>query len=178
MLLSFVDPNLPGLPREPDFTRDDVLSARIAELARQDQETKQRLIQLCETEFPPPIRHVLAMAIGRIGDLQASIAGLNLIDDSTRPPIPRANWEQVEAAFVERRPFRESENVSTLEPQIACANRTRLVEMASTDPRRKKAAVTLLAQIEEWRLEYARPAGEPRHPAFDSGMPWPPLFED
>jgi hypothetical protein len=46
--------------------------------------------------------------------------------------------------------------------------------MAAKDERRKKSALNLLAQIEAWRLEYGRPAGEPRHPAFGSGEPWPP----
>jgi hypothetical protein len=47
--------------------------------------------------------------------------------------------------------------------------------MATNDERRKKSALELLAQIEEWRLEYGRPAGEPLHPAIDSGEPWPPV---
>jgi hypothetical protein len=45
--------------------------------------------------------------------------------------------------------------------------------MAMKDERRKNSALSLLAQIEEWRLEYGRPAGEPRHPAIESGEPWP-----
>jgi hypothetical protein len=39
---------------------------------------------------------------------------------------------------------------------------------------RARSAYGLLGQIEEWRLEYGRPASEPRHPAYESGMPWPP----
>ncbi len=27
---------------------------------------------------------------------------------------------------------------------------------------------------EEWRLEYGRPSGEPRHPSLESGETWPP----
>jgi hypothetical protein len=48
-----------------------------------------------------------------------------------------------------------------------------LLEMATKDEKRKISSLRLLAQIEEWRLEYGRPAGEPRHPAFNSGEPWP-----
>jgi hypothetical protein len=47
--------------------------------------------------------------------------------------------------------------------------------MTSKDVRRKRTAVRLLAQIEEWRLQYGRPTGEPRHPALDSGIAWPLL---
>ena len=31
----------------------------------------------------------------------------------------------------------------------------------------------LLGHIEVWRLEYGRPTDEPRHPAIESGFPWP-----
>ena len=113
---------------------------------------------------------------GRLGDLEAVSAGLSLIDDSVSPSIPHGIREQIEAAFVERRPQRDSENIFTLEPRSSNLIRAKLLEMASRDERRKRSALMLLGQIEEWRLEYGRPAGEPRHPAFDSGEPWPPML--
>ena len=48
--------------------------------------------------------------------------------------------------------------------------------MALNDNRRKRSALVLLSQIEVWRLEHGRPSDEPRHPAFDSGEPWPLNF--
>ena len=54
------------------------------------------------------------------------------------------------------------------------ALRTRLFSMVTDDPKRRKCAFSLLGQIEEWRLEHGRPAGEPRHPDVASGEPWPP----
>jgi hypothetical protein len=56
--------------------------------------------------------------------------------------------------------------------------RRRLFEMAGHDEKRRKAAFSLLGQIEEWRLEHGRPTGEPRHPDFASGEPWPPKEPD
>ena len=177
LLLSFVDPDLPGLPAEIGFARDDVLAARIVELARSDRAVEQRLLRLCEAELPPTKRMLLAKVVGQLGDLEAVSAGLSLIDDKDSPPVPYEIWKQVEAAFVERRPHNESENTFTLEPRSSNAIRVKLLEMASRDKRRKRSALTLLGQIEEWRLEYGRPAGEPRHPAFDSGEPWPPMLK-
>jgi hypothetical protein len=75
---------------------------------------------------------------------------------------------------VEHRAHLDSPNTFTLEPRSSNEIRAKLLEMATKDERRKKSALKLLAQIEEWRLEYGRPAGEPRHPAIDSGEPWPP----
>lgn len=175
LLLSFVDPELPGLPAEIGFARDDVLAAQIVELARSDRAVEQRLLRLCEAELPLTKRLLLAKVVGRLGELEAVSAGLNLIDDTVSPPVPHEIYRQVEAAFVERRPHGESENTCTLEPRSSNAIRAKLLEMASSDERRKKSALMLLGQIEEWRLEYGRPAGEPRHPAFDLGEPWPPI---
>lgn len=175
LLLSFVDPDLPGLPAEIQFGRDDVLMARIIDLARRDEAVEKRLIQLCEADLPPVKRLLLAKVIGRLTTLEAVLAGLNLVDDGVNPSVPYEIWNQVETAFVEKRPYGGSEGTYTLEPRSSNAIRLKLLEMASKDERRKKSAFTLLAQIEEWRLEYGRPPGEPRHPAFETGMPWPPM---
>ena len=173
LLLSFVDPELPGLPSEVDLSRDDVLAARLVELARLDQTIEQRLLQLCDSNLPPAKRSLLAKVVGQLGDVEAVSAGLNLIDDTVSTPIPYGILKQLEDAFVERRPHGESQGTYTLEPRSSNAIRARLLEMATKDERRKKSALRLLGQIEEWRLEYGRPAGEPRHPAFDLGESWP-----
>jgi hypothetical protein len=52
--------------------------------------------------------------------------------------------------------------------------RALLFKMSIADGKRSKSAVMLLGQIEEWRLEYGRPTGEPRHPDLASGQSWPP----
>lgn len=178
LLMSFVDPELTDLPHCMEFRRDDVLATRISELGRADAAIGQRLLKLCEVDLPPARRLLLAEVIGRRGDLESVMAGLNLIDDAARPAVPHRIWEQIELAFVERRPHVQSENTFTLEPRSSNAVRSRLVEMANNDDRRKRSAFALLAQIEEWRLEYGRPAGEPRNPALDSGQPWPPVPKD
>ena len=175
LMLSFVDPDLSGLPAEITFSRDDVLVARIAELARRDQAIEQRLLRLCDTELPSAKRDLLAKVVGQLGNVEAVAAGLDLIDDAASTPVPYEIWKQLEDAFVERRPHGENQNTFTLEPRSSNAIRAKLLEMATKDERRRKSALKLLAQIEEWRLEYGRPTGEPRHPAFESGEPWPPM---
>ena len=173
LLLSFVDPDLLGMPGEFTFSRDDVLVARLVELAGRDQTIRQRLLRLCEAELEPAKRALLAKVVGQLGNLEAVSAGLSLIDDNLNPAVPYEIWKQLEDAFVERRPHGGSQNTFTLEPRSSNAIRAKLLEMATHDERRQKSALKLLAQIEEWRLEYGRPAGEPRHPAFDTGELWP-----
>jgi hypothetical protein len=175
LLLSFVDPELPGLPSEVNLSRDDVLAARLVELARLDQTIKQRLLRLCDSNLPPARRSLLAEVVGQLGDAEAVAAGLSLIDDTVSTPVPHGILKQLEDAFVERRPHGESQGTYTLEPRSSNAIRAKLLEMATKDEQRKKSALRLLGQIEEWRLEYGRPVGEPRHPAFGSGEPWPKM---
>jgi len=175
--LSFVDPRLPGLPVEGEFGRDDILVARMVDLIRRDSAVEQQLLELCRTELPSKNRMLLARVVGQLTGLQAVSAGLYLIDDAANPPIPYEIRKQLEDAFIERRPVAGHENAYTLEPRGSNAIRTILLEMSLKDAQRKKSAAMLLAQIEEWRLEYGRPVGEPRHPALEAGGRWPPIQE-
>jgi hypothetical protein len=81
----------------------------------------------------------------------------------------------LENLFVERRPLGGSGNTYTLEPQSANDIRRQLFEMAMSDAGPKRAAWRILEQIESWRIEYGRPTSEPRHPNFESSIPWPPI---
>jgi hypothetical protein len=175
LLLSFIDPDLPGLPDGVAFDRDDHLAAQIAQIASKDPYVKSRLVALCATDLPQHRRLLLAKIIGSFVDVDAVLAGLNLIDDAVGPPVPFEIAQQLEYAFVERRPHGTSGNTYTLEPRNSNAVRAKLFEMTSTDERRKQSSVRLLPQIEEWRLQYGRPTGEPRHPAPESGTAWPLL---
>jgi hypothetical protein len=47
--------------------------------------------------------------------------------------------------------------------------------MVLHDPQRRKAAFSILGQVEVWRIEHGRPNGEPRHPMIETGEPWPPV---
>ena len=175
LLLSFIDPNIPGLPEGVFFDRDDHLAPQIAQIAKTDPHAKSRLMELCATHLPEKRRALLGKIIGRFADFEAVLAGLNLINDSLSPAVPFEIREQLEGAFVERRPHGITGNTFTLEPRNSNAIRANLFEMAIKDEQRKRSAVRLLAQIEEWRLQYGRPTGEPRHPAPESGLAWPLL---
>ena len=175
LLLSFIDPAISGLPDGINFERDDHLTAHLAGVANADPQAKGRLMGLCATDLPQKGRALLAKIIGSFVDLEAMLAGLNLIDDAVSPSVPFEIREQLEGAFVERRPHGTTGNTFTLEPRNSNAIRAKLFEMASNDERRRRSAVRFLAQIEEWRLQYGRPTGEPRHPAPESGLAWPLL---
>ncbi len=81
----------------------------------------------------------------------------------------------MEEVFLEKRPYGGNTQSYTRVPRAANELKIRLYEMAKRDPRRAKTAYGLLAQIEEWRLEYGRPPSEPRHPCLESGEMWPPI---
>ena len=176
MLLGFVDEESRGLPAQARVDRRDVLAARISKLAQRDPTIARRLLQLPDLSVTGPRRELLAQFLRWLGSEEAILASLHLIDDSLTPPVPYETWRALEDGFLGRQRLDESENSYTLIPKSANAIRARLLEMAGCEQRRKKSAVSLLVQIEVWRLEYGRPL-EPRHPDIDSGSPWPPTVE-
>jgi hypothetical protein len=173
LLLTFVDPDLAESPMVPNFERGNAIVTQIVEMMRRDKSIEHRVFRFCGLDLPVAKRVLLARIVSQFGTLEAFSAGLELIDDRANPPIPYEITQQIEAAFVARRPYPGSENSYTLEPQRSNEIRTKLLEMTSTDERRKDSAFQLLAQIEEWRLEFGRPPGEPRHPELESGEFWP-----
>ena len=175
LLLGFVDPDICGiaLPRHPHC--ENVLVARLMELAQRRPEASARLRQLCERNLPELNRHVLSRVMDWLGTPEALAANLNLIDDAKSSPVPQGIWDQLESAFVERRPYGQNPNVFTEHARASNELRVRLFRMALQDLKRRESAFMLLGKIEEWRLAHGRPTGEPRHPNLASGQSWPPL---
>jgi hypothetical protein len=145
----------------------------VAQIARARPDIRNRILQLCDHPLSPARRTLLAAVIAALGERDAVLAGLNLIGDSTAPPVPEGIRDAVERAALEHRPL--GSGAYSLEPASAQDIRRRLFDMAVNDERRQRTALALLGQIEEWRLDYGRPGGEPRHPDIDAGVPWPPL---
>jgi len=175
ILLSFIDPNVEPFKGQQNFEYHDRerVAGYISDIAREDSKIKDRLYELCKTE--PSKRSLLADIISRIGTSEALIVGLSLIHDELKPSIPYELSRGLENAFLGRQPYGGG-YAYTIEPIIANDIRRHLFEMALKDKHRERSSLILLGQIEAWRLEYGRPDNEPRHPAFDSGKPWP-LFE-
>lgn len=174
LLLGFVDQDIRGivLTRRPH--REDVLVARLTELAEHRPEAATRLRELCERDLPDLNRHVLSKVMDRIGTPEALVANLNLIDDAKPLRVPQGVWDHLQGAFIERRPYGQNPNIFTEHTRASNELRVRLFRMTNEDEKRRWAAFMLLGQIEEWRLEYGRPTDEPRHPDLASGQSWPP----
>jgi hypothetical protein len=167
LLLSFVDPDISGLPAGLTFDRHDVVAARLKELALCGTAIRQRLFQLCTAQVTPLKRALLAKVVGMLGTTEALVAGLNLIDDAATPPVPYDIWKQLEATFVEHKAVSPESTAYTPTPRGSNPIRNRLVEMAAKDKGRERTASSLLDQIELWRLEFGRPNGEPRNPNIE-----------
>jgi hypothetical protein len=177
ILLSFADRDLKssGVTHRPEHHELDAVASHIADLALRDAAVRNRLYHLCSSELEEARRNLLARIVAKLRNEDALIAGLNLLRDNLDPPVPFDLARSLEEMFVQRRSEDESRNTYTLEPRASNAIRARLFEMSLKDDRRKTAAWSLLGQIEIWRIEYGRPANEPRHPEIDSGLPWPPI---
>ena len=174
VLLSFVDPDQKLFTKEfvPDYQHGNVLAGLLADRAEHDSEFKAELFRLASGELPQTKRMLLAKAFSffqRADDLVAGLCGLR--DDESA--VPFELLQSIENAFLERRPYGTDGHAYILAPRGSNALRKRLLEMAQTDPVRKRSAFALLGQIEVWRLEHGRPIDEPRHPAIESGAHWP-----
>jgi len=182
LLLSFVEPEPNGVAVGMDFKsyHGDLLAKQIAELADYDPMVRERILGLCYVHLPAEKRALLAKVIAQIGSDEAILAGLNLLDDSVTSnhtatsAIPYDLWKAIESLFVEHRPYGESGTQYTLVPRISNSIRATLLEMTLIDEKRQKSAFGLLGQIEVWRVDYGKPETEPRHPAFDRKVLWPP----
>jgi hypothetical protein len=174
VLLSAINPDL-GISEIPALPHPDVrapLATSIAKIVRDRPDEKERVLQLCDRSLGVARRTLLADVIAALGERDAVLRGPNLLRDDAAPPVPRGIWHAVESVALEHRPL--GTNTYSLLPASAHDIRRRLFEMAVSDYARRRAALALLGQIEEWRVEYGRPGGEPRHPDIDSGVPWPP----
>jgi hypothetical protein len=176
VLLSFVDPDLTSVGITQHFEPHDLdrLASHIAGIARADSTIGQRLHVLCTTELPVRQRMLLANVLAQLSTRDTLIAALDLVRDDASPSIPHALMRSLEDAFVEHRPYAGTVNAYTLQPRDANEIRQRLFDLLK-DPKRRRAALALLGQVESWRLEYGRPVSEPRHPAFGSEILWPPF---
>ena len=174
LLFGFLDPDIKGIALTRDPRREDVLVARLTELAHGRPDATEHLQQLCDRDLPELNRHLLSKVMAWLPTPEALAANLNLIDDARPSPVPQGVRDQLEGAFVERRLYGQNPNVFTQHARASNELRLRLFRMALQDPKRRGSAFMLLGQIEVWRLEHGRPPGEPRHPAFASGHSWPP----
>jgi hypothetical protein len=177
ILLSFVDPSAKLFNREfiPDQRHGDLLARLLAERAMKDKALKGRLVELANGDLPPIKRMLLAKVFGQFAGEDDRVEGLCILrDDGSGVPFELVR--SMEEAFLEHRPYGPGSNTFTLVPRGSNALRRRLFEMTQSDRLRKRSAFALLGQIEVWRLEHGHPADEPRHPAIESDVSWPPLL--
>ncbi len=177
VLWGFVDPTVGSPVRglRLEHHHQERIAQHLAEIASRDSAAKARLFALCKTPLEAPSRSILASATAQLQTEDAMITGLELIDDQQTPSIPYELLRGIENFVLERRPFEGSSGTYTMEPRTASALRDRLFALLIRDANRRRSAWELLGQVESWRLDYGRPGNEPRHPAIESGKPWPPL---
>jgi hypothetical protein len=172
-VLSFIDPELPsiGLNVTFDFRVRNIFVTLVAKWARQDPGLSRPLIELSSGPLTATQSELLPEIYGELGSDQDLVAVVNLIQGRLHF---FSRERSVERWFVERRFFGNSGSFELM-PRDATRARASLFQAVLTDATRRRAASSILAQVEAWRLEHGRPLSEPRHPMIESGVAWPPL---
>jgi hypothetical protein len=173
VLLSFIDPDIPwvGVNITFDFRNTERFAAYVGEWARKDLVLKQRLIGFSESALTPTQKQLLPAIYSEMDSDDAMLAGANLLQ---RTMSAYGLDHGLETLFLERRPYGTSGSFVFV-PRNAEQARAKLLQMVLSDPTRRKAAFSILGQVEVWRIEHGRPNSEPRHPMIESGEPWPPI---
>ncbi len=158
VLLGFIDPEIPwvGINITFDYRNTGRFTAYVGEWAGKDPALKQRLIGLSETTLTPMQLQLLPAIYSEIGSDDAIFAGVNLLQGAMSLYGDRG----LETLFMERRPYGSSGSfvfVSRNAEQV----RSKLFQMVLSDPNRRKAAFSILGQVEVWRIEHGRPNSEP-----------------
>ncbi len=175
LLMSFVNPQIDEFETITKTNHGNLTAMYIANIARNDPEIYQKIIQLCDLVLSVEKRELLSRVITLLNSEEMIIASFNLIDDSVSPSIPHSLVQKLKTTFIEHRPYGESSSTFSLVPRSANLIRKTLFKMAVSDGRRKQAARALLGKIEIWRLDYGKPPAESRHPDYESGYAWPLL---
>src|ERR1700752_36407 len=175
MLLSFIDPNIEGLAAPFDVSsQGDHLASRLAQMAHANRKTMERILALSTQSLTGIRRDLFLNLISKIGTDEAVLAGLELLDDADKNPIPYHLSKAVDDKLFNKQPIAETGTSYNLEPRSANEVRGKLFSLASSGDHRSRSALKRLGEIEVRRLEYERPPSESRHPLIDSGLPWPP----
>jgi hypothetical protein len=176
-LLSIIDPSMPKSTMHLSLNDDDVyvVTKAIVTLAQEGAEIRDRIFQLCREELSDSRREIISEIINKMSDPDATLAGLYLISDKSRNPIPYALERAIEDILIDKIPASEIQGAYNLVPQNDRKIRSCLFDMYLYDPARRHSASILLGKICEWRLDYGRPSTELRHPNIQIGGHWPPL---
>lgn len=145
----------------------------VAGLAARRDDIRDRIFSMCRNGLTKGHRDCLVATLEKIGSLEAGIASLGLVDDADSPPVPYRVEQLIRSICNTEIPT--SGGGYWLAPQQANELRKQLFRLVREDPTRRNSAISLLAMIDVWRLEYGKPRDETWHPDIDSGLSWPPI---
>ena len=174
LLLSFIDPSLPSMPQELIAHNDGRLVGGLVSLAQRNPDIHRRTFSLVDADLSPEQAKVLGKVLAKLGTTEALMRALDLLKDDGNRGASYELYKSLEEVFVEHRPLEGSSSTFTMVPRRSNAIRRKLLDMVQNDPKRKNSALALLNEIEEWRMRFGRPDGEPRSPSVEAGFFWPP----
>ena len=179
ILLSFLNPQENTFPDKLRIDNDDgrLLASRIVNIADADSLAKQCILELLSQPLSAERRSLLLWVIAALGTFDVILAALpTMADSSSQQGIPYELWKAFENLFLGVQAIRPLDQyMYTVVARASHEIRAQLFNLVLDDPLRRRSAFAMLGQVEVWHLENGKPDSEPRHPALEFGVPWPPL---
>jgi hypothetical protein len=175
-LVDVLDPTAPGPKIQLALRGLESLTfaGSMADLCRSFAGIRARVLALCDKNLDESQRSSLAEVLDALSEEDAILAGLDLMVDAARNPIPSGLQQAIEKRLLESTPIKDWPNAYEVKSRCDTVIRHRLFEMALNDDKRCRSALRLLGRARLLRLEHGMPLLEPRHPAVETGIAWPP----
>jgi hypothetical protein len=155
----------------PSTTRvhgQDVLPGAFSRLMAADAAFKDEVLRRCTPFSPPAHRELVARALESLGTPEAFEAAVPAIAGG-------GNWVGLFLTDLLTRHAPASGGLATILPASDRNPRSHLLRMMIREPQLRDKIFEVLGVIEQIRVDYGKPAEEPRHPDIDTGVPWPQI---
>jgi hypothetical protein len=173
VLLKMAESGTLGTYAQSTFQMDRSVAPCISRAARTNPEFKQKVIKAMEIKTDVGDEALVSSVLGALDTPKAVQLVCRYLNEEAYPRGGRHATDVLIKRFSLEKPNEEGAGWYEVLPKADNALRRHLFELAVVSGASRSRARSLLLELEERRLERNRPANEPRHPAIETGSPWP-----
>lgn len=145
----------------------------LSEAASSNPDFRQRVVKALESKTDEEDEALVSSVLGDLDAHDTRQLICRYLNEEAYPSAGRHASNVLFRRFSLKRPSEQGEGWYEVLPKADNALRRHLFELAGVNGAFCHRARSLLLQLEESRFGGGRPADEPRHPAVETGRPWP-----